>query len=64
MTSFNLFEKYDIENCNILLLENVNASSYDELVSKEAQYIKSFLCVNKIVPLRTDAEYYEDNKTK
>ena len=61
-TSFKLFEKYGFENCTIILLENVNASNYDELASREAYHIKNIKCVNISIPLRTDAEYYQDNK--
>ncbi len=34
--SFNLFEKYGIENCHIILLESINAKSKDELRAQEA----------------------------
>lgn len=67
-----IFDKYGIENCQIILLENVNATSRDELTAREAFYIKSMKCVNKYVPLRTRKEYvtetdynkkyYEKNK--
>ena len=67
-TSFELFKKYGIENCNIILLELVNAKCKDELHSREAYYIKTLKCVNKVVPTRTMKEYskewYENNKNK
>ena len=62
MTSFILFDKYGIDNCNIILLESVNAKDYNELVARESYYIKSLKCVNKVVPLRTRKEYYNDNR--
>ena len=61
--SFDLFEKYGIENCRILLLELVNAHTKDELHAREAHYIKTLKCVNKVIPNRTSKEYYEDKKT-
>jgi ribosome-interacting GTPase 1 len=61
-TAFKLFDKYGIENCNIILLESVNANNYNELVAREAHYIKTLKCVNKVIPLRTDREYYDDNR--
>ena len=64
MTSFNIFEKYGVEKCKIILIEAVNASSYDVLVSREAYYIRLHKCVNHVVPLRTIAEYNVDNKQK
>jgi hypothetical protein len=63
-TSFDLFEKYGIENCKIILLELVNAKSKDELISREAFFIRSLKCVNKNIPDRTKKEYREDNKDK
>ena len=62
VTSFELFDKYGIDNCIIVLLETVNASSLDELHAREAHYIKSLKCVNKMIPLRTIKEWYIDNK--
>lgn len=63
-TAYNLFNKYGIENCKIILLELVNVNSKDELLEREAHYIKALNCVNKVVPLRTPNEYREDNKDK
>ena len=61
-TSFLLFDKYNVENCAITLLELVNAKSKDELVAREKHYTQSMKCVNKIVVGRTHKEYYQDNK--
>ena len=62
--SYYLFDKYGVENCEIILLENVNAENYDELASRESHYIKTLKCVNKQIPLRTDIEYRKDNEEK
>jgi len=62
LTSFLLFDKYGCENCKIVLIELVNAASKDELLRREAFYIKSLNCVNKQIPLRNNKEYYIDNK--
>ncbi len=62
--SFDVFDKYGIENCVITLLENVNAQSKNELQAREAHYIRTVNCVNKYIPLRTDKQYYQDNKDK
>ena len=59
---FDLFDKYDVKNCRIILLENVNVNSKDELKQKEAFHIKSNKCVNKMMPGRTTKQYYQDNK--
>lgn len=66
ITSYLLFDKYGVENCKIILLETVNVNSKDELLSREAHYIKKLDCVNKQIPLRTrkeySKEYYQENK--
>ena len=62
ITSFKIFDKYGIENCDIILIELVNATCKEELHQREAYYIKSMLCVNKMVPLRTKKEYRDDTK--
>ena len=63
-TSYNLFEKYGVDNCKIILLESVSSNSKDVLLSRKAHYIKILKCVNKIIPLRTSKEYREENKEK
>ena len=60
--SFDIFDKYGLENCQIELIECVNANSKDELHSRERYYIKLNKCVNKCIPLRTKEEYYDTNK--
>lgn len=69
--SFVLFEKYGVENCQIILLENYPCETRDELRAREAEYIKNKPCVNKANPYRTeedcikwDKEYREANKEK
>lgn len=60
--SCELFEKHGIDNCKIVLLESVNAQTKDELSEREAYYIKSLECVNKMIPLRTAKEFYILNR--
>ena len=60
--SFDIFEKYGVENCCIVLLEAVCAKDKNELHAREAYYIKTLSCVNKQIPTRTDKEYRVDNK--
>jgi hypothetical protein len=65
-TSFKLFEKYGIENCKIILIEDFPCNTKDELIAREAFYIRSLECINKYIPDRTRQErnkcYYEQNK--
>ena len=62
VTSFTLFDKYGVENCQISLLENVNAGSKDELNVRERFHQQNITCVNKVISGRTNKEHYEDNK--
>ena len=57
--SFVLFEKYGVENCNIILMENVDVKSKDELTAREAEYIKNNKCINKFLPYQTNEERKE-----
>ena len=58
------FEIINGGNYSIILIENVECKSKEELLSKERYYIESMSCVNKIIPLRSNKEYKEDNKEK
>ncbi len=62
MTSYNLFDKYGIDNCKITLLEVCSCTSRDELIARESHYIRTMKCVNKIIPDRTRKEWDSDNK--
>jgi len=46
-SSVELFEKYGLENCKIVLIENFPCNSKDELEKKEGEYIKTLNCINK-----------------
>ena len=60
ITSFEIM-KYD--DYAIELIENYPCKSKDELLAREGFYIRlnKDICVNKMIPKRTDAEYREDN---
>jgi hypothetical protein len=61
-TSFELFNEYGVENCQIILLESCPCNTKDELISRESHYIKSLDCVNKKIEGRTKKEWLDDNK--
>jgi hypothetical protein len=61
--SYTLFDKYGFENTQIILIESVNCNTKDELSMREAYHIRSNLCVNKNIPLRTHKEYVIANRT-
>jgi hypothetical protein len=46
---FKLFEKYGIENCNIILIKNYPCNSKTELEIEEGKIIRNNTCVNMIV---------------
>ena len=64
--AYDLFDKYGIDNCQILLLEMINVKSKEELLAKESYYIRNLKCVNITIPDRTPKEwhhdYYQKNK--
>lgn len=60
--SYELFEKYGIENCRIELLEIYSCNSKDELSKKEGEYIRSLKCVNKNIAGRSKEDWRLDNK--
>ena len=62
ISCFELFDKYGIENCYIVLIEAINAESKNELHAKKSFYIKNNACINKHFPKRSKKEYYLDNK--
>ena len=59
VTSFKVFDDVD---CKIELLERYPCDNRNELELRERYYIETIKCVNKNVPTRTIAEYYESNK--
>jgi hypothetical protein len=61
VTAYDLFDKYGIENCSIILLETCPCNTRDELRSREGFHIRNLECVNKKMAGRTPAEYYVDN---
>ena len=44
VSSFILFDEYELDNCNIVLLENFECSSKDELRAREGHYIRTLKC--------------------
>ena len=56
------FVIFDCEDYKIELLEEYPCNNKQQLLKKEAEYIKSNECVNPQIPGRTQKEYYQDNK--
>lgn len=60
--SFDIFDKYGIENCQILLIDSYACQNRDELRRRESHYIRTMKCNNKNVPTRTKDEYEQYQK--
>jgi len=62
-SSFNVVKE---ENCKIILIEEYPCENKNQLESRERYWIEQFKnnIVNKVIPTRTDKEYYNDNKDK
>ncbi len=59
--SYDIFEKYGIENCQIVLIEEFDFISREHLKAKEAEFIKTVDCVNKNMPTRTKAQWIKEH---
>ena len=60
--SYDVFDEYGIDNCNIVLIELYPCNSKDELHAREAYHIKLTECVNKCIPCRSAKEWRDENK--
>ena len=47
MTSYDIFEKYGVDNCQIVLIEAYPCTTVEELHRREGYFIKHIKCVNK-----------------
>ncbi len=59
-SSKRLFQEGDDVTCEVV--EYVDCLDKETLHKRERYYIENFDCVNKLIPNRTKAEYYQDNK--
>ena len=59
MTSYEIL-KYD--DCYIELICECPCETKEQLNKKEGETIRAMNCVNKVIPCRTDREYYQDNR--
>ena len=62
ISSFILFEKYGVENCDIYLVELYPCDSKEQLLAREGYNIKNNKCVNKCVAGRTMQRYKEEHR--
>lgn len=56
------FDVLDHDDHKIVLVEEVKCENKQQLLAREAHYIRTNECVNKVIPTRTRTQYCEDNK--
>lgn len=61
LKSYDIFEKYGIDDCIIELLENYPCNSKDELFARETYFQKKYECVNKLLAKRDMKQWRKDN---
>jgi hypothetical protein len=61
ITCFKILENNDY---NIILVEKYPCNDKMELHARERFHIEENDCVNKVIPLRTPKQYYNDNEEK
>ena len=61
VSSFKVLEN---NNYDIILLEDYSCERKEQLHARERYWIENTECVNKVIPTRTQKEYWEDNKQK
>ena len=55
--SYDLFDKYGLDNCIIELLEEYPCDTVEQLNRKEGEYIKQRKCINRIIAGQTKNEF-------
>jgi len=59
-----LFDKYGVENCRIVLVEEFPCDNREQLNRQEGEHQRENKCVNKHIAGRTKIEYYNENADK
>ena len=62
ISSFDIFDKYGIDNCKIYWIEDYPCNSKKELEAREGYYIETTDCVNRRMEGRSQEEYRETRK--
>lgn len=62
--SFILFEKYGVENCEIIQIEIYPCDNKKELYKREAYFILNNKCVNIAIPISLNNMVYDHDKNK
>ena len=62
VSAFILFDKYGIENCEIVLIENYPCATKDELRARERHWFDTIDNCNKCKPVRSEEEIQNEGK--
>jgi len=62
VTIFDLFEKYGLQNCKINPVEVFDDITFEELRTKESEYILNNPCINKQNPKPITPQEYKNRK--
>jgi len=62
VASYNLFDKYGIENCEMVLIENYPCTTKDELHARERYWFDNMENCNICKPMRTEEEIKNKGK--
>ena len=54
----------ECKDFEIFLIERFSCDTKEELLARERYYIETVDCVNKKIPLRTQAEWYQNNRER
>jgi hypothetical protein len=62
MTSYDLFDKFGVDKCKIILLEEYSCENISQLLMKEREWFDKMECCNQIRPYRSVEEKFEQKK--
>ena len=61
-SSFELFIKYGVDKCSIVLVESFSCNNNDELRAKEREWYDKIICCNKRKPYLKEGEKKQNKK--
>jgi hypothetical protein len=61
-SSFNLFERFGVDKCKIILIEEYSCDTHEQLLSRERYWFDNIECCNKMKPFITKEERIEYDK--
>jgi hypothetical protein len=62
MTSYDLFDKFGVDKCKIILLDEYPCENISQLLMKEREWFDKIECCNKVKPFISKEEIFEQKK--